>query len=102
TIAFIDDNKEKGSLVHNYKVLGGMNLLDDIEISMYEFVIAIANNKVRKMIAEQYNLPYANIIHPNTSISRFANIGIGNIILPNTSIDPETIIDNHVVINKNN
>lgn len=102
TIAFIDDGKEANSLIHNYRVLGGLNILSKININEYDFVIAIANNKIRKKIAEEHNLNYINIIHPKTSISRFAKIGIGNIIMPNTSVDPETVIYNHVVINKNN
>lgn len=102
SISFIDDGKAVNSLVHNFKVLGGVNMLQEIDVDEFDFVIAIANNKVRKKFAEEHQLNYANIIHPMVSISRFAVIGKGNIILPNTSIDPETIIDNHVIINKNN
>lgn len=102
TIAFIDDGKEPNSLIHGYNILGGLNILSKINISEYDFVIAIANNEIRKMIAEKYILNYVNIIHPMVSMSRFAEIGKGNIIMPNCSIDPETIIENHVIINKNN
>lgn len=102
TIVFIDDGKKANSLVHNFKVLGGINVLQKISINKFDFVIAIANNKVRKKIAEENHLNYINIIHPKVSISRFAKIGKGNIILPNTSIDPETVINNHIIINKNN
>lgn len=102
SIAFLDDGKEKDTIVHGYKVLGGINLLDEMEVSELVFIIAIANNKIRKEIAEKYDLNYVNIIHPKTSISRFSVIGSGNIILPNTSIDPETVVKNHVIINKNN
>jgi len=101
TISFIDDGKEINSLIHNYKVLGGLNVLQEISVKEFDFVIAIANNKVRKKVADEHQLNYVNIIHPQVSISRFAKIGKGNIIMPNTSIDPETVIDNHVIINKN-
>ena len=100
-IVFVDDNKKKGELIHGYKVIGGMNQLNDID-NEADYIIAIANNRIRKKIAEQYDLNYVNIIHPKTSISRLSKIGRGNIILPNSSVDPETVIKNHVIINKNN
>lgn len=101
-IEFIDDNKVKNTFIHNHLVLGGIDLLQQINVEEYEFIIAIANNKIRKEIAEKFKLNYTNIIHPKTSVSRLAKLGIGNIILPNTSIDPEAKVENHVIINKNN
>ena len=102
SIEFLDDKKEKNSLVYNFKVLGGINTLKNIRVGEYEFVIAIANNEIRKQIAEEYLLDYVNIIHPKSTISRLAKVGVGNIILPNTTVDPDTVINNHVIINKNN
>lgn len=102
SIEFIDDKKEKNSLVYGFKVLGGISTLKNIRVEKFEFVIAIANNKIRKQIAENHLLNYVNIIHPKSTISRLAKIGVGNIILPNTSVDPHTVINNHVIINKNN
>src|SRR5699024_2549561 len=102
-IYFIDDRMETGEFIHNVKVLGGLSVLEVLDTSNYDIVIAIANNKVRGKIANTYELNYVNIIHPKTSISRFANIkGKGNIILSHTSIDPNVTIFNHVIINKNN
>src|SRR5699024_11628044 len=79
-----------------------LNTLKNIRVGEYEFVIAIANNEIRKQIAEEYLLDYVNIIHPKSTISRLAKVGVGNIILPNTTVDPDTVINNHVIINKNN
>lgn len=99
-IYFIDDSK-KDELIHGYKVIGGMEMLTALDINT-DCIIAIANNKIRKNIAEKHTLNYINIIHPMVSKSRFSKLGVGNIILSNTSIDPETVIENHVIINKNN
>ena len=100
-IVFVDDNKKIDELIHGYKVIGGIEQLSEID-NEADYIIAIANNRIRKKIAEQYDLNYVNIIHPNTSISRLSKIGIGNIIMPNSTIDPEVVIENHVIINKNN
>jgi|SRR5699024_6956464 len=101
-IYFLDDSKSENEFVHTYKVLGGIDTINALNILKYDFVISIANNATRKKIAEKYNnLNFVNIIHPKSSISRFSQIGKGNIILPNVSIDPETIIHDHTIINKN-
>src|SRR5699024_10064167 len=101
-ILFIDDGKEIGEKIHDIPVIGGIDVLDRLDSQEHDFVIAIANNKIRKKIAESYELNYVNIIHPSAVISKFEKIGQGNIILPNVSIDPNVKITNHVVINKNN
>lgn len=100
-IFFIDDDKEIGEKIYEVPVIGGINKLKCLDVKKHNFIIAIANNIIRKKIAENHNLSYINIIHPSAVISKFAILGVGNIILPNVSIDPETIIQNHVIINKN-
>lgn len=100
-VLFIDDNKEKDELVHGFQVMGGMNELEKINVDT-DCIIAIANNRVRKKIAEENELNYINIIHPKAAVSRYAQIGIGNIVLSNSSVDPNVEVFNHVIINKNN
>jgi len=100
-IVFIDNGKEKNELIYGVPVIGGMEIIKSNHLDEYDFIIAIANNKVRKEIAENNDLPYATVIHPHASVSKYATIGIGNIILPNVTIDPDAIIHNHVIINKN-
>ncbi|WP_252502004.1 hypothetical protein [Sporosarcina sp. Marseille-Q4943] len=104
SIAFVDDQIETGSIILGFPLLGKLSeILIDVEFSQNaDFVIAIANNKTRKKIDEKYpNLNYVNVIHNSAVISKYAKIGTGNIILPNVSVDPEAIIMNHVVLNKN-
>jgi len=101
-IYFLDDYKEQNSLIHNCEVLGGLSKIYDINVENFEFIIAIADNGVRKTIAESHDLNYVNIIHPKSTISRFASYGQGNIILANTTIDPNVKISDYTVINKNN
>lgn len=101
-IFFIDDGKNKDESIHGVPVLGGIAVLYELDVEEYDFVIAIANNIVRKKIAYNNELNYVNIIHPSAVVSEFSEMGIGNIIMPNTSIDPNVKIKNHVIINKNN
>jgi len=100
-IVFIDDGKDKNEMIYGVTVIGDSNIIADLDTNIYDFVIAVADNNARKKIAEMYDIPYVTVIHPHASVSEFAKIGIGNIILPNVTIDPEAIIHNHVIINKN-
>lgn len=100
-IFFLDDGREVNEQIHNVPVIGGIEMIQQLSQAEYDFVIAIANNKTRKSIAEANDVLYVNIIHPAAVVSHFAKLGTGNIILPNVTIDPETIIENHVIINKN-
>src|SRR5690625_3063593 len=102
-IYFVDDYKKQNTDVYGIEVIGGLSILEEINLDSTRFVIAIADNQVRAKIAKRFAyLPYVNIIHPNVSISSFAQIkGSGNIILSHTSIDPKVFIHSHVIINKN-
>src|SRR5690625_4576116 len=101
-ICFLDDNIEKDILIYGCRVIGKVDSIKRLNVEKYAFVIAIANNKVRKRIADKYSyFFYTNVIHPDATISHNAKLGNGNIILSNTSIDPKVIIENHVIINKN-
>ena len=100
-IVFIDDGKDKNEMIYGVTVIGDSNIIADLDTNIYDFVIAVADNNARKKIAEMYDIPYVTVIHPHASVSEFAKIGIGNIILPNVTIDPEAIIHNHVILNKN-
>lgn len=100
-IVFIDDGKKKGERLYNIPIIGGLRKILTLDINEYDFIVAIANNKTRKKIVESSDIPFVNIIHPDSCVSKLATIGEGNIILPNVTIDPEAVIHNHVVINKN-
>jgi len=102
-IAFIDDNISVGQRVLGFLVLGKMEDLKDLGSAYFvDFIIGIANNKIRRIVTESLeNFNFVNVIHKTASISKYASLGTGNIILPFVSVDPEAIIENHVIINKN-
>lgn len=100
-IVFIDDGKDKGEAIHGVPVIGDSTIITELDPKVYNFVIAVADNNARRQIVEANDISYVNVVHPHASISQFAKLGIGNIILPNVSVDPEAIIHNHVIINKN-
>ncbi|WP_342513172.1 acetyltransferase [Sporosarcina sp. FSL K6-1522] len=103
-IAFLDDNIMPGQKILDFMVIGKPVDLEGIDCDgeSVDFVIGIANNKIRRIVADTFgNFNYVNVIHKTASISKYANLGYGNIILPHVSIDPDAVIENHVIINKN-
>ncbi|EKN69399.1 hypothetical protein BABA_10076 [Neobacillus bataviensis LMG 21833] len=67
-----------------------------------KFVMAIGDNKTRKIIVRKLNLPdeyYITIIHKSAVISPSAKIGFGTVVMPNVVISANTNVGNHSIIN---
>ncbi|MDH4423924.1 acetyltransferase [Bacillus cereus] len=67
-----------------------------------KFVIAIGDNKARKIIVERLQLSndcYTTLIHKTAVVSPSAKIGNGTVIMPNVVINADTQIGNHTIIN---
>ncbi|WP_417898968.1 acetyltransferase [Bacillus haimaensis] len=76
------------------------------EILLHEpnikFIIAIGNNKLRKMIVEKMGLKetqYLKVVHPKALISASATIGVGAVILANAVVNTDAKIGAHTIIN---
>ena len=102
-LGFVDDNSEMlGKELNGYRVLGGLNILDELE-SKPEVIVAIANCGVKKDIVAKLNnkFDFATIIHPSVRISKYIEIGQGTIIYPGVILTVNTRIGNHVIISGN-
>lgn len=74
-----------------------LNYFDEIK-----FVVAIGNNKARKLIVEKLGLAdedYAILKHQSAMISPSAEIGHGTVIMPHSVINADTRIGCHAIIN---
>ncbi|MGK0553063.1 acetyltransferase [Macrococcus capreoli] len=96
---FLDSNIETYSL-NNDLIFDNM---DNIHLySDCKFVIAIGNNKVRKIIIEKYNLDetqFVSVIATSAYVASNAKIGIGTVVMPNAIINEDAVIGNHAIIN---
>lgn len=103
-IAVLDDNdKIQGKSILGISVIGSINCIEILRelITDLNFVIAIANNQVRREIVKKYpDLSYSTIISRESVISPHAEIGHGCIILPGVIVDPDAKIKDHVIVNK--
>lgn len=103
-IGFFDDGLEKGKVINNFPVLGGISELNKVAYSL-GLVIAIGNPIIKKKVHDSTrnntNLFYPSLIHPNVLIgsSKFLTIGEGCIIAAGNIITVNIEIGNHVILN---
>ena len=102
-VGFLDDNPSLwGSDVYGVKVLGP--LASAIEMTDCYFVngIGAPSNFWRKeSIIWKTGAPlerFETIIHPSSSISRMAQLGLGTVVFQNVTITSNVNIGNHVII----
>lgn len=100
---FLDDNPMLwGKEVLGCKVLGGISMLTDEELSHYPVIIAIGDNQARQRLAvqlEAIGLSFACAIHPSAQIAKDTQIGPGVMVMANVAINPGTRIGAHVIVN---
>ncbi|MGQ4665877.1 acetyltransferase [Metabacillus halosaccharovorans] len=98
------DNKYEKVQVMNHIICAPLSAIQDLkeEYRDIKFVIAIGDNKIRKMIIEMLKLTdreFISVIHPTSCVSPSAEIGNGTVVMPNTIINAGTMIGNHCIIN---
>jgi len=95
-LSFFDDNQASHNTEFcDVKVVG--SVVDFIDGNA---IIAIGDNKTRKLIVERVSkASWQTIIHPSAIISKDVVIGEGSIIMAGAIIQPGTRIGKHCIIN---
>ena len=96
-ISFIDDNATGECM--GLPIIGTSADIEALNNSETSFVIGIGNNKVRKKIAESYNVNWATLIHPSAQISVNTSIGKGTVVMANAVINACAKVGEHCIIN---
>ena len=101
-IGFFDDGFEKGTLVNNYTVLGGINDINNYSDQL-AIVVCIGDPRVKEKIVSKIDnskVEFPSIIHPRASVSsEFVTIGKGCIICEGTIITCNIDIKDFVILN---
>ena len=93
--AFIDADETK-TLILNYEVV------HHIPTDVFNLIIAIGNNNIRKKIAEENSeLTYPVLIHPSANISKRSIIKDGTVLMAGVSVNTDVYIGKHCIINTN-
>lgn len=93
------DQKEK---IFNYKILGDITFLEDLNPNNFDIVLAIGNNEKRekyfsKLLKKGFLLP--TIIHPSAILSKKVFIGNGVFINAGAIINAGAEIGDNTIIN---
>lgn len=99
-LGFLNDSEEQTIL--DYPVYGKLSDWKQFENEndIY-FITALLKTKYsyqRSNLIMSLNIPlkkFCNIIHPTSTISHYARIGVGNVIGPSVNIMPNVIVGNH-------
>lgn len=96
-VGFLDDNDALEEIV-GFPVLGGVSEIPRYQMEC-EFIIAIGSNQIREMIAKQYAVKWAILIHPTAVIGMDVQIEVGTVVMANAVINPSARIGKHCIIN---
>ncbi|WP_299136293.1 acetyltransferase [uncultured Tenacibaculum sp.] len=101
-LGFYDDGIEKGKIINNYPVLGGIEELNALDEDL-SLVISIGDPQIKTAIVEKIKtakIDYPVIVHPNASISNDdVEIGKGSIICEGSIVTCNIKIGDFVILN---
>lgn len=102
-IGYLDHKYERIQVVNNL-IFGPISAATQLkeEFNNVKFVMAIGDNKARKLVVEKLSISIKNfltIVHPSASISPSAKIGYGTVVMPQAVINADVIVGNHCIIN---
>jgi sugar O-acyltransferase (sialic acid O-acetyltransferase NeuD family) len=102
-IGFFDDGFEKGELINNKPILGGINDINNYNEPI-NIVSAIGEPKLKEKLLGKINnhfVSFPSLIHPNVQIgnSEYVKIGEGSIITAGVIITVNIEIGKHVILN---
>jgi sugar O-acyltransferase (sialic acid O-acetyltransferase NeuD family) len=66
---------------------------------LYESIISIGNNSIRKKIAEKLNTRFAVAIHKSAIVSPSSTVGKGTVVMAGAAINADSVIGSHCIIN---
>ncbi len=104
TIAgFMDDNPEMhGKDFCGYSVIGGFDALTKRGSHRHTVILAVGDNKSRKMLWEKIRPLGCNLIrtvHPSAQLGKDVLIGLGTVVMATVAINTGTRIGENVIIN---
>ncbi|MGS2764939.1 acetyltransferase [Sinomicrobium sp. M5D2P9] len=95
-IGFVFDETEiEERILGKYPVI----LPDEIKLAKYPVIIAIGNNKVRKLISQRLHGIAPVLRYPTAVLSTSATFGNGTVVMANAVINAEACIGEHCIIN---
>lgn len=102
SVTFFDDTKQPGSKVGEWDVHGVTNCLLENLGDYNGVIVGIGDNNIRlnksRQIAEAGGR-LVSIIHPQSCVSRYADIGVGTVIMAGAVINAYSTVGVSVIVN---
>lgn len=105
-IGLLDSFQPKGTQKHGHRVLGSAEDFASIAAvhSKLFFFVAVGDNWRRDQLssrisAEIPDAPFATVIHPHASVSKWAQIGGGTVIMAGAVVGPNCHVERGCIIN---
>ena len=96
TINCIMDDNPKSDHILGFPVLKTAEV-DHSKLT--NVIIAIGNNRVRKLLSKRISVFFPTAIHPTAVVSQFAVLGGGTVVMAGSLINPDSRIGTHCIIN---
>lgn len=103
-IVFLDDDEAKhGTKVDGCEVVGGSELLTDLEfLRHHRLIIAIGNNAKRLQLAQSaadHGGRFISSVHRTVVICQGTDIGLGSALMPYSIVGVDARIGDHCILN---
>lgn len=102
SVEFYDDAFPAKTLIDDFSIQGGLQILLDKSNSYDGFHVAIGDNRTRLTILNQLldlGLPCPNIIAPSSVVSQSVSMGAGISIMANVVVNANTTLGDGVILN---
>jgi sugar O-acyltransferase (sialic acid O-acetyltransferase NeuD family) len=96
-IKLFDDDLRKVNLL-GFDVIG---IYDEEMYPNESIIIGIGNNHIRKQVSSIINHSFGKLIHPNSEISKYSEIGLGSVVFSGAIIQANAKIGEHCIVNTN-
>ncbi len=96
-IGFVDDRAS--GMCMGFPIVGICADMAALNDGNTDFVIAVGNNRIRRSIAERFDVSWAKLIHPSAQIGYGVTIGVGTVIMAGAVVNPDASIGRHCIIN---
>ncbi len=96
-IVFVDDHA-KGSCM-GFPIIGTSDILDTENDGQTDFVMAVGNNRIRRLIAERHSVRWTTLVHPGAHIATHVVLGQGTVVMAGAVINPCVTVGEHCIVN---
>lgn len=94
-VAFFDDNPKDEKLL-SIPVYHSSKLE---ELNSEGVILSVGNNKVRKKLSKMVKKPFIKVIHPQSILSTYHEIGEGTVLMAGVIVNPDVKIGKHCILN---